>query len=108
MTAVIPSNVSNGRLIDGGGLAMADMPEALEKVVAELKQQRDELRVRAHLMAQEARDEWDELEKKWEHAQSRLERFGDEAEKASKEVASALKLVFGELKEGYARIKKAL
>ena len=54
---------------------MADV----EKIVAELKQKRDELAVQINLGSKEAKDEWDALEKKWERfaAEARLESSAD-------------------------------
>ena len=38
----------------------------IDKVLAELKQKRDELALQIHLGSKEAQDEWAALEKKWE------------------------------------------
>ena len=37
----------------------------INEVFENLKQQRDEIRVKMHLAAADAKDEWEALEKKW-------------------------------------------
>ena len=77
----------------------------LDRLVGELKTQRDELRVRMHLAKNEAKDEWEKLEKKWEHLRGRLDVVGAEAKDAGKDVLAATRLVLKEIKEGYARVR---
>jgi len=78
---------------------MADFDELLR----DLKQKRDELRVRIHLASQELQDEWEELEKKMDEfsKRARLKETGSG-------VSKALGSVGDELKAGYKRIQRAL
>ena len=78
---------------------MADVDDML----ADLKQKRDELRVRMHLASKEAQDEWEELEEKMEEfvAKSRLRQTG-------KGVGDALGKLGQELKQGYRNIRDAI
>jgi SMC interacting uncharacterized protein involved in chromosome segregation len=87
---------------------MADEKMKLERLVDELKEQRDELRVRLHLARADARDEFERLEKRWEHARGRLAVIGKEAGEASKDVGDAARLVLDEIKTGYQRIRKLM
>jgi len=80
----------------------------LDRVIEELRRQRDELKVRAHLAKAEARDQWEALEKKWEHLRARLAVVEGEAEVAGKDVLAALETVAEELKKGYGRIRAVL
>ncbi|MEE4163352.1 MAG: hypothetical protein V2I25_12675 [Woeseiaceae bacterium] len=75
----------------------------IEKLVEELKQKRDELRVQMHLASKEAKDEWDEIEDKWEDfsRKANLEATGEG-------LGDAMEKLGEELKLGYQRIRKAL
>ncbi len=78
---------------------MADV----DKMVAELKQKRDELAVQINLGSKEAKDEWDALEKKWATfaAEARLEKSADD-------IGAAASALGDELKTAYERVKKAM
>lgn len=77
--------------------------QSFDHLVADLKQLRDEARVKAHLGAMEAQDEWRKLESKWEkfEARARLDR-------STRDVGAALDLLGAELKAAYERIAKAV
>lgn len=75
----------------------------VEKMLAELKQKRDELEVQARLGSMEAKQQWEELEKQWNEFASKAE-----VEKTAEDVSSALDILGGELKKGYERLKNAL
>src|SRR5574340_238952 len=94
--------------IDGEDKDMNDEGRKLDRLLEELKQQRDELRLKMHLAQAEIRDEWDALEKKWEQMKPRLDTVQREAAKTSKNVLAALELGVEELREGYQRIRGRL
>jgi len=79
--------------------------EDFEKVLADLKTQRDELAVKANLARKEVREEWEELEKKLEHLRARAVVIGREAGEAAEDVGKAARVVVDEIKKGYARIR---
>jgi hypothetical protein len=79
-----------------------------QKLMDEIKQERDELNVKAHLIRSEVRDEWEDMEEKWEHFCSHSKRAGREVKDASGEVWVATKLLGEEIKEGYKRIRKSI
>lgn len=87
---------------------MTKRPENMHEVIEELRQIRDELRVRMHLAAAEVRDEWESLDKKWHHFRARAEQVGEAAGEAAEDVGEALELVGEELRRGYRRIRKKL
>jgi hypothetical protein len=87
---------------------MNDVSERFEELKAELQQERDELRVRLHLLHAEARDEWDELEDKWQHFESKLERAGGSVKDSASEIGAATEQLGEELANAYRRLKKAL
>ncbi len=87
---------------------MNDEGRKLDQLLEDLKQQRDELKLKMHLAKAEVMDEWDVLEQKWEHMKPRLETVQHEAAKTSKNVLAALELGVEELREGYHRIRDKL
>lgn len=87
---------------------MTDAKERITKAAEQLKQQRDELRVKLHLAKADAKDEWAKLEKQWEAMKPKLEAGREEAGKTAESVGAALSLAMEELKNGYERLKKRL
>lgn len=81
-----------------------------DDLVAELRQKRDELRVKMNLASRELRDEWAELEEKMEDFSTKAKQFAGEAglEDTGKGVGKALGQVGHELKLGYERLRQAL
>jgi len=87
---------------------MATMRERLRDMLEKLEQERDELKVRAHLGKAEAREEWEKMEGRIAELRSRLDRAGDEAGDVMEDVGAAAKLLGEEIREGFARIRKSL
>ncbi|MCG6975407.1 MAG: hypothetical protein LJE56_03240 [Acidiferrobacterales bacterium] len=82
--------------------------EDFNEFVENLKTQRDELRVKMHLAAADAKDQWEQLEGKWGHFEAKAKQVGEQAGEASKDVWAAAKDLGTEIKEGYDRIRKTL
>lgn len=74
-----------------------------DDLVADLKQKRDELRLKMHLASKEAQDEWEELEEKMQEFSSRAQ-LG----KTGEGVGDALGKLGQELKLGYKRLRSAI
>ena len=74
-----------------------------DDLMAELKQKRDELRLKMHLASKDAQAEWEGLEKKMQEFSSRAE-----LDKTSEEIGDALGKIGEELKLGYKRIRDAI
>lgn len=89
-------------------LSSEKIQEEMEKLLADMHRERDELIVQAHLLKAEAKNEWEKVEKDWEHFKAKAEQVGAEAHEASGDVAAAAKLLGEELKQSYVRIKKLL
>lgn len=87
---------------------MANNEERLQKLVQQLEQERDELKMKLGLAKLEAREEWQEIEKKMATLRGRLKVVGEEARDASGDVGAALDVVAGEIKEGFDRLRKLL
>ena len=79
-----------------------------DDVVDKLKTERDELRLRAHLMKAEIHDEFKDLERKWDHLESNLGRLKSASKESAEDVGAALKQLTEELAEGYQRVKKSV
>ena len=77
--------------------------QSLDKLVADLKELRDQARVKAHLGTMEAQDEWRKLESKWDNFEARAK-----LDRSATHVGAALDLLAQELKAAYERIAKAV
>ncbi|MFM2280206.1 MAG: hypothetical protein RLZZ444_2437 [Pseudomonadota bacterium] len=78
---------------------MADV----NKLVDDLKQTYDEIKLKAHLGSKDAQDEWEGLQQKWQHFQSQAE-----LNKSATDVGDALKILGNEISEAFGRIRKSL
>ena len=78
------------------------------ELAAELQTQRDEIRVRAHLLGMEAAEEWQAVEKKYEQLRGRMKKASEAAEASSGGVKAAVELLATEIKASFSRIKKSL
>jgi len=84
------------------------MVERSEKMLKELKKERDDLKLQLHLLNMDAKEEWNELENKYEIFKAKASIVADVAEDSAGDVAEALKLVGEELSEGYKRIRRSI
>lgn len=80
----------------------------VDKLIEQVKQERDEMLVRAHLFKAEAKDEWRKVDKQWEHFKAKSEQVGSEAKNVSGDVAAAAKLLGEEILRSFQRIRRAL
>ena len=85
---------------------MSEPAGRYRETIEEIQRARDELRVKLHLAAADARSQWEELEKKWQHIEGRAKVIGREAGHTAEEVGAALSTALDELRAGYARIRK--
>lgn len=87
---------------------MTDVKRELQTLSEDLRQSRDELRLKMALAKAEIRDEWDVLEKQWHDFSRKLKSAGNEAAESSDDVGIALAAVGKELQKAYQRVRKAL
>ena len=87
---------------------MAENRERLQKLMKQLEQERDELKVKFGLAKLEAREEWQELEKKMDALRGRMKVVGDEAKETSGDLGAALDVVAEEIKDGFDRLRKLI
>ena len=76
---------------------MSDRRTALDELISNLRQQRDELRVRVHLAKAEVRDEWDGLERRFLQLMDDYKPVREATEQTAANVWSALGLAGDEL-----------
>jgi chromosome segregation ATPase len=81
-----------------------------DDLIQELKQKRDELRVKVNLASKEIKDEWEELEEKMEEFSGKAKRFAEDARlrETGEGLGEALGKLGHELKLGYDRLIKAM
>ena len=87
---------------------MSAMQDEFNQLIGRLKVQRDELRVKSHLLKLDLQDEWAATERKWEQLNQKLQRAEKEGAEASREIGAAVKLLGEEIKAGYERVSKQL
>jgi len=87
---------------------MNDMSDKMDALLNSLKTERDELRVKLHLLKAEAKDEWDDVEKHWEHLEGKLGQLKDEAAESGEEIGAASRQLAEEIGKAYRRIRKTL
>lgn len=87
---------------------MAENNERLEKLMRQLEQERDELKMKLGLAKLEAREEWQELEKKMATLRGRMKVVGGEAKETSGDVGAAIDVVAKEIKDGFDRLRKLI
>ncbi|MGA0839019.1 MAG: hypothetical protein ACO3P1_03890 [Pseudomonadales bacterium] len=78
------------------------------KLIEQLQRERDELRVRAHLLGRELSDEWQRIEHQWDQIDLRLERLGAGARESAGDVGAALAQLGEEIATAYRRMRAAL
>ena len=84
------------------------MNKEIEKFWEQLKTQRDELRVRAHLARAELKDEWEVIEKKWCEADGKLHHLRDKTIDTTDEMKHSMQVCMEEISAAYDRIKDRL
>ena len=74
-----------------------------DRILEQLKQKRDEIKLQMHLASKEVSDDWQGLERKMKH-------FAEKAElqRSGEGVGDAMRLLGRELKDGYERVRRAL
>lgn len=85
-----------------------EIREDFASLLEQVRQQRDELRVKIHLAGMEMRDEWEDLERQWEHLIAKRKQVNSVASDAVHEVNHAAVELAREIKKAYLKIKKVL
>jgi len=82
------------------------LKQRISSMVAELKQDYGDLRVKANLAKLEARDELKDMEKKLNKLEAKAKQLGGATAEASKDIGAAAKLLGEEIREGLKNIAK--
>ncbi|SMP42787.1 hypothetical protein SAMN06265222_101843 [Neorhodopirellula lusitana] len=80
----------------------------ISNMIADLKEERDELALQAHLGKQEAKTELKRLGKRLDELNQEYQPLKNAVGETSEDVWDALQLVGDEIKDGYKRIRKSL
>jgi hypothetical protein len=83
---------------------MAMMKEQMDNTLETLAQQRDELKLKLHLLGMEARDEWEANEKLWQQVQSSAAEIRNSAGEAMDDAWVRFNTFTQELSEKYAKL----
>ena len=83
-----------------------DIREDIEEMLDELKQERDELRVKAGLAKLELRDDWKVLQEKIAKLEAKAKELGGATADASKDIGAAAKLLGEEIGKGLKSVAK--
>lgn len=86
----------------------SELRERIEAEVESLRALRDELRVRIHLGAAEAKDAFEEAEKGWSQLEGRLKVIRDVAQESAEDVGEASRLLASEIRRAYDTVRKHL
>lgn len=87
---------------------MTHEKSSLNELIATLKQQRDELALKIHLGAAEAKDEWHHATEKLDELTRDYDPVKQAVAESAQEVTESLKLVAGEVLKSFERIRKSL
>ena len=87
---------------------MNDVKKRIEEMLNELKQERDELKVKLQLAKMEAGEEWEKLEAQLEMLEAKTKELGSTAAEASQDIGAAAKLLGEEIANGFKKIRKHL
>lgn len=87
---------------------MMDLREEVVEIQEKLAQERDHLRVKAHLLKAELRDEWEEAEKNWQSFESKATRLAKTGRDSADDVAESVKHLGLELKQAFKKFKDSL
>jgi hypothetical protein len=75
----------------------------ISKILKEMQQRRDELKLQLHLASKDAEDEWEDLTSEWDKFLSR-----SQFDKSAEEVGEASRQLGVKMKDAYDRMKKSL
>jgi len=85
---------------------MTDIKTSINTLLKDLKQERDELRLKLKLAKLEANEEWLKLELKLEHLEAKASELGSATAEASRDIGAAAKLLGDEIHDGLKKIAR--
>ena len=85
----------------------AEIKSRWQKLLDDLQQERDELRVRLNLARKEADEELDRIDARIEDFKQRARKARGEARDSGDDIEDAARKLWDELKEGFERVRKS-
>ena len=79
-----------------------------DKLVTQLKSERDEIALKIHLASMDAKEDFESAEKIWDKFKVKVNDLADESKETSEELITKAKIVGEELKETYNRINERI
>ena len=86
---------------------MPDKRAAIESMIAKLQEERDALRVKAHLGGMEAKEEYERISARVDELMKQFEPFTDAVGETAGNVFAALGMAGEELLRGFGRVRNA-
>ena len=80
----------------------------VNRLIHDLKQERDEIKLRLHLGSMELKEEWQDLSDKLNALSHQYDPLKDAVEESAEDVWDSMKLVGSEIWDGFKRIRKSL
>ena len=84
---------------------MADKSN-LEETFDNLKQKRDELKVKLNLGKMEARDTWNDVEKNFQELETKMKGLRDQGEAEADRMKDDIQLLMSDIRDGIKRVTK--
>ena len=84
---------------------MGDAKEKVEKLIEQIRRERDELRVQASLAKLEAREDWQQLEARWHELQAKGKALGEATAESAEDIVKAAHMLAEEIRESLKRIR---
>ncbi len=81
---------------------------SVNKLIHDLKRERDELKVQVHLGSMELKEEWQDLTDKLDSLSRKYDPLKDAVGETAEDVWDSLKSLGGEIREGFHRIRQSL
>ncbi len=85
---------------------MNDLKAGMDRVLKDLRKERDELRVKLHLAKMEAGEEWQKLEAKLSQLEAKTRELGTATAEASHDIGAAAKILGEEISSGFKKVRK--
>ena len=80
----------------------------LHDLLEQLKQERDQLRVRTHLLKADLKQEWEDVELKWQSVELKLQNLRTSVHESSEDIGVATNLLVDEITNAYRRFRNAI
>ena len=87
---------------------MSEIGEKLEQLTQTIKTERDEIRVRLHLLKAEGKDEWERVEGKWHHLEPKLKQIRESVVESGHEIGAATVVLAEEVGHAYRHLRNTL